>query len=110
MLAVQLTAADLARVRFEPAPGPLVDVAPAVEVLRSGRAATSIALALVQPTGWSCGGFFAPLAPDLRSGLDAVKEVPASRIRMEIDEMVGPAGRPSRGACRCWARAATWRR
>jgi len=117
VLAIQLGAADLARVRFQPTPGPLVDVAHAVYVLRSAGTATSMAsphpmawpqdrrartdpallpaLALVQPTGWSCG-FFAPLAPDLPSGLDMVQAVPASRIRLEIDEMLGPAGRPSR--------------
>jgi DNA-binding transcriptional ArsR family regulator len=102
MLRIQLTAGDLARVRFEVDPGPLVDVGQAARALRR-RPPAALAhwwaatrplvdrsvhplLALTPPVGptWS---LIDPLDADLSTGLALLDAVPAAQLRAEIEDM-----------------------
>ncbi|GLI02301.1 helix-turn-helix domain-containing protein [Phytohabitans aurantiacus] len=102
MLRIVLTADDLTRVRFEAAPGPLVDAGLAARALRrrpvpalaNWRAAVAPAitpavhplLALNPPAGPTCT-FVEPLAAELAAGLESLDTVPAERRREEIADL-----------------------
>lgn len=104
MLRIELTAEDLVRVRFEMAPGPLVDVGQASPALRRRPVAplahwhTATAprvdrrvhplLALTPPTGTTCG-FVEPLCPDLATGLERARAAPTARMRLDLADLPG---------------------
>lgn len=106
MLRLVLTPDDLARVRFEAHPGPLVDAALAARALRRPpaaplahwRVATLPALgtragpllALTPPTGPTCT-FVQPICRDLDTGLELVRSAPVSIMRAEIADLAAPA-------------------
>jgi DNA-binding transcriptional ArsR family regulator len=106
VLRLVLTPADLARVRFEAHPGPLVDAALAARALRRPpaaplahwRAATLPALghrarpllALTPPTGPTCT-FVQPMCRDLDTGLELVRSTPVRTMRAEIADLAAPA-------------------
>ncbi len=105
MLRIVLTPADLASVRFEADPGPLVDAGLAARALRRPpaaplahwHAATRPALgyrgrpllALTPPAGPTCS-FVQPMCGDLEAGLDLVQTAPADVMREEIADLITP--------------------
>jgi DNA-binding transcriptional ArsR family regulator len=105
VLRIMLTPADLASVRFEADPGPLVDAGLAARALRRPpaaplahwHAATRPALgdrsrpllALTPPAGPTCS-FVQPICPDLDAGLDLVQGAPARVMREEIADLLPP--------------------
>ncbi|MEV6493544.1 winged helix-turn-helix domain-containing protein [Actinoplanes sp. NPDC051633] len=105
MMRIVLRPADLARVRFELDPGPMVDAGLAARALQRPPAATLAhwhaatrpalgagagpLLALAPPTGPTCG-FVQPLCRDLEASLDMIQHAPVRRIRPEIQDLLPP--------------------
>ncbi|MDQ7904441.1 winged helix-turn-helix domain-containing protein [Phytohabitans sp. ZYX-F-186] len=105
VLRIVLTPGDLARVRFEAEPGPLVDTGLAARALRRPPAAPLVhwhaairpalgeragpLLALTPPAGPTCS-FVQPICADLDAGLDLVRAAPAQVMREEIADLVTP--------------------
>jgi len=105
VLRIVLSPADLAGVRFEADPGPLVDAGLAARALRR-RPAAPLAhwhaatrptlgdragplLALTPPTGPTCT-FVQPICADLDAALDLVETAPARVMREEISDLLPP--------------------
>ncbi|HEX5598088.1 MAG TPA: winged helix-turn-helix domain-containing protein [Micromonosporaceae bacterium] len=102
MLRILLTAADLARVRFEAEPGPLIDVALAARALRRPPVAlfaqwragitraidrrVSPLLAVTPPSGPTCA-FVEQLCPDLQTGLVRMRTAPREQVRAAIEDL-----------------------